>query len=128
MPAYTPEEVPLLFAEALSAGDLEALMSLYEAEATLLAQPGEAPARGTENIRAALQAFLATEPMFTLQVRQIFEADDLALSFADWNLTGAGPDGEAVEMSGQTSDVLRRQPDGTWRFVIDNPFGSAHGF
>jgi uncharacterized protein (TIGR02246 family) len=113
MPAYAPEEVPLLFAEALSAGDLEALMSLYEAQATLLAQPGEAPAKGTENIRAALQAFLATEPMFTLQVRQIFEADDLALSFADWNLTGTGPDGEAIEMSGQTSDVLRRQPDGT---------------
>jgi uncharacterized protein (TIGR02246 family) len=128
MPAYAPEEVPLLFAEALSAGDLEALMSLYEAQATLLAQPGEAPAKGTENIRAALQAFLVTEPMFTLQVRQIFEADDLALSFADWNLTGTGPDGEAIEMSGQTSDVLRRQPDGTWRFVIDNPFGSAHGF
>jgi len=128
MPAYTPEEVPLLFAEALSAGDLEALMSLYEAQAILLAQPGEAPAKGTENIRAALQGFLATEPRFTSQVRQIFEADDLALSFANWNLTGAGPDGEAVEMSGQTSDVLRRQPDGTRRFVIDNPFGSAHGF
>jgi ketosteroid isomerase-like protein len=46
--------------------------------------------------------------MFTTQVRQIFEADDLVLSFADWNLTGAGPDGEAVEMSGQTSDVLCR--------------------
>jgi len=66
--------------------------------------------------------------MFTTQVRRVFEADDLALSFADWSLTGAGPDGEAVEMSGQTSDVLRRQPDGTWRFVIDNPLGSAHGF
>jgi len=112
----------LLFAEALSAGDLEALMSLYEAQAILLAQPGETPAKGTEEIRAALQGFLATEPMFTIQVRQIFEADDLALSFTDWTLTGAGPDGEAVEMSGQTSDVLRRQPDGTWRFVIDIPF------
>src|ERR687890_245603 len=42
--------------------------------------------------------------MFTTQVRRVFEADDLALSFADWNLTGAGPDGEAIEMSGQTSD------------------------
>lgn len=54
MPAYTPEEVPLLFAQALSAGDLETLISLYEAEATLLAQPGEAPVKGTEDIRAAL--------------------------------------------------------------------------
>ena len=60
--------------------------------------------------------------MFTTQVRRVFEADDLVLSFSDWNLTGAVPDGEAVEMSGQTSDVLRRQPDGTWRFVIDIPF------
>ena len=66
--------------------------------------------------------------MFTIQVRRVFEADDLVLSFADWTLTGTGPDGEAVEMSGQTSDVLRRQPHGTWRFVIDNPLGSAHGF
>ena len=128
MPAYTPEEVPLLFAEGLSAGDLEALMTLYETEAILLAQPGEAPVKGTEAIRAALQGFLATQPTFTLQVRQIFETGDLALSFADWTLTGTGPDGEAIELSGQTSDVLRKQPDGTWRFVIDNPFGSAHGF
>ena len=46
--------------------------------------------------------------MFTSQVRWVFEADDLALSFSDWSLTGTGPDGEAVEMSGQTSDVLCR--------------------
>jgi ketosteroid isomerase-like protein len=99
---------PTIRRDALSAGDLEALMSLYEAQAILLAQPGETPAKGTEEIRAALQGFLATEPMLTIQVRQIFEADDLALSFADWNLTGAGPDGEAIEMSGQTSYVLCR--------------------
>jgi len=128
MPAYTPEEVPLLFAEGLSTGDLEALMTLYETEAIFLAQPGEAPVKGTEDIRAALQGFLAIRPTFTLQVRQIFETGDLALSFANWTLTGTGPDSEPIELSGQTSDVLRRQPDGTWRFVIDNPFGSAHGF
>src|SRR5829696_8719307 len=127
MPAYTPEEVPLLFAEALSAGDLEALIALYEAEAIFLAQPGVAPAKGTEEIRAALQGFLATEPTLTLQVRQIFETSDLALSFADWTLTGTGPNGEVIEISAQTSDVLRKQPDRTWRFAIDNPFGSAHG-
>ena len=95
---------------------------------TLLAQPGEAPVKGTEDIRAALQALLATEPTFTSQARRVFEADDLALSFADWTLTGTGPNSKAVEMSGQTSDVLRKQVDGIWRFVIDNPYGSAHGF
>jgi hypothetical protein len=28
-------------------------------------------------------------------------------------------------MEGTTSDVLRRQGDGTWLFVIDNPWGAG---
>jgi hypothetical protein len=28
-----------------------------------------------------------------------------------------------VSMSGQGREVVRRQPDGTWRFVIDAPNG-----
>jgi hypothetical protein len=34
----------------------------------------------------------------------------------------------ALEMAGRTADVVRRQPDGTWLFVIDDPYGSEHGF
>jgi hypothetical protein len=29
----------------------------------------------------------------------------------------------AVNMSAKSADVLRHQADGTWRFVIDNPWG-----
>jgi uncharacterized protein (TIGR02246 family) len=127
MTARTPEEMPRLWAEAFIAGDLNALLALYEADAILVPQPGEAVA-GIEAIREALSAFLALQPTFNLEVRKVLQTDDIALSFADWTLRGTGPDGEAIEMAGQTSDVQRRQPDGTWRFVIDNPYGSAHGF
>jgi ketosteroid isomerase-like protein len=41
MPARTPEEVVRLFAQAFSVHDLEALMALYEPEATLIPQPGK---------------------------------------------------------------------------------------
>ena len=119
--------MPQLWAETFVAGDLDALVALYEADALLVAQPGEV-VTGVEAIREALRAFLATEPSFNLEVREVLQAGDIALSFADWTLVGTGPDGEPIEMSAQTSDVLRRQPDGTWRFVIDNPYGSAHGF
>jgi hypothetical protein len=37
------------------------------------------------------------------------------------------PQGNAVELSGQASDVLRRQADGTWLLVIDNPYGVEAG-
>lgn len=127
MYARTPEEMPQLWAETFVAGDLDALVALYEADALLVAQPGEV-VTGVEAIREALRAFLAMEPSFNLEVREVLQAGDIALSFADWTLVGTGPDGEPIEMSAQTSDVLRRQPDGTWRFVIDNPYGSAHGF
>jgi len=29
-----------------------------------------------------------------------------------------------VDIVGKSADVLRQQPDGTWRFVIDNPWGT----
>jgi uncharacterized protein (TIGR02246 family) len=124
MPARTPDEVPLLFARAFTAHDLESAVALYEPQAALVPQPGEL-VTGTEAIREALGAFFATRPAFDLEVRKVFRAGDIALVFADWSLTGAGPDGETISMSGQTSDVLRQQPDGSWLFVIDNPYG--HG-
>ena len=41
-----------------------------------------------------------------------------------WTFDGAGPDGEPVRLAAKNADVLRRQEDGTWRFVIDNPWGT----
>ena len=42
---------------------------------------------------------------------------------AKWVLEGTGPDGKPMRMEGQSAEVARRQPDGTWRFAIDNPHG-----
>jgi ketosteroid isomerase-like protein len=51
-------------------------------------------------------------------------ADDLALVIGVWSFEGTGPDGEPVRLAARNADVLRRQSDGTWRFVIDNPWGT----
>ncbi len=50
--------------------------------------------------------------------------DDLALVTGIWSFDGTGPDGEPVQLAASNADVLRRQADGTWRFVIDNPWGT----
>ena len=127
MPAHTPEEVQRLWAEAFSAHDLEAVMALYEPEATLIPQPGQV-VTGTEAIREALSAFLALKPKFELEFKKAFQAGDIALLFSDWTLSGTDPEGNAIELAGLTSDVARRQPNGSWLVVIDDPYGSAHGF
>jgi len=122
MPARKPEEVHRLFAQAFNAGDSNAIMSLYEPDAILVPQPGQM-VRGHAAIRQALTGFLAMKPRFAFQSGKTLESNDIALLFSKWTLMGTGPDGSAVALTGQTTDVVRRQKDGTWLLAIDNPFG-----
>jgi ketosteroid isomerase-like protein len=46
---------------------------------------------------------------------------DLALTHTHWRV--AVPDGEPME--GMTAEIVRRQPDGTWKYAVDNPWGTA---
>jgi ketosteroid isomerase-like protein len=69
--------------------------------------------------------FLSLKPVLTLGNLKLVAAEDIALSVCKWTLKGTGPDGRAVQTEGTTSDVLRKQTDGRWLFVIDNPWGAG---
>ena len=122
MPAQHPEQLDKLFAEALNSGDLDALASLYEHDASLSPQAGQV-VTGTEAIRGALSAFIGMKPTITLTTKTVARTGDIALTSAKWELTGTGPDGNPIKMGGQSAEVSRRQPDGNWLFVIDSAFG-----
>ena len=122
MAAHKPEELDVLFAQAVNAGDIEAVIKLYEPTASLMMQPGQVVS-GTKAVREALSGFLAMKPRMTLEARTLAEAGGIALTTSKWVLEGTGPDGTPMKMEGQSAEVARRQPDGTWLFVIDNPRG-----
>ncbi len=122
MRARSPEQLDRLFSEALNAGDLDALMNLYEPQAALRPQPGQV-VQGTNAVREALGAFIGMKPTISLNAKTLAQADDIALTSAKWELKGTAPDGNPVQMSGQSVEVSRRQADGTWLFVIDTPWG-----
>jgi len=122
MSPRTPEDVDRLFDEHLNAGDLDALVALYEPGATLIPAPGES-ATGPDAIRQAFVGFLAMKPKIRMNVVQVLRAgDDLAMLFNDWTMSGTGPDGTAMNMAGKAIEIVRRQRDGSWRFAIDHPF------
>jgi uncharacterized protein (TIGR02246 family) len=122
MPARKPEQLDELFAEALNSGKLDALVALYEPQATLSPQPRQF-VTGTKPIREALSGFLAMKPKINLNPKTLAMADDIAFTSAKWELTGTAPDGKPVNMAGQSAEIARRQPDGTWLFLIDSPWG-----
>jgi uncharacterized protein (TIGR02246 family) len=122
MPATTPEQIHRLFENLFNDGDIDGLMELYESDAALIAQPGSVE-HGSEQVRAALQGFLALKGRITLNTKLVFAVGDLAYLSNTWSLNGTGPDGNPVTLGATTAEVARRQADGTWRYVIDNAWG-----
>jgi ketosteroid isomerase-like protein len=96
---------------------------LYESKAAFATQPGSL-AHGPAGVREALTGFVSMKGKLDLEVTRVLEVDDLALVVGVWSFSGTGPDGEPVQLAAKNADVLRRQTDGTWRFVIDNPWGT----
>jgi uncharacterized protein (TIGR02246 family) len=125
MPAGTPEECAVLFAKYLNAGDVEAVVGLYEAGAAFARGDGTV-ATGTQAIRKAIETLAGTRPNLTVRVARVIEGgDDLAVLYDDWSLTAEGADGSTLQNTGRAIEVVRRQQDGTWRFIVDDPRGRS---
>jgi uncharacterized protein (TIGR02246 family) len=127
MPARKPEECHVLFGEYFNAGDLEALLALYEPTCSLVQGDG-AILVDPEAIRASFTRLLAMKPRIEIAVVKVVPAGDgLAMVYNDWRLTAKGPDGGPVTRAGRALEVVRRQPDGTWRVAADDPFARGRG-
>ena len=119
----TPEQVLKSIVDGINTGNLDALMALYEPDAGFAGQPGSL-AHGLAGVRQGLAGFIAMKGKLDLKVTRVLEAGGLAFVAGAWSFAGTGPDGAPVTLTGRNGDVLRRQADGSWRFVIDNPWGT----
>lgn len=108
---------------AMNAQDLETALTLFEPGASFVMKPGVV-VNGTAGIRQALEGFMALKPTLTIEAQQIVQAGDVAQYCARWSIKGIDPTGAAVQLGGRSSSILRRQPDGRWLFLVDNPWGT----
>lgn len=117
MPVERPELINAAFANGYNARDVDALLDLYEPTASVVNRDGTI-AMGVEGLREHLAGLVAIGGRMTSTNRYAIVHEDIALVRADWVIDledGGAP------IHGSTSEVLRRQPDGSWRYVIDHP-------
>lgn len=108
--AMTPEDITRLFVERSNDGDAEGVAALYEEDAVMAYPPGSTTV-GRDAIRDLWAKVLANRPHFRP------ETPLPTLLSGDLALTSTPPrDG-----AGARAQVARRQPDGSWLRVLDQP-------
>ncbi len=108
--AYKPEDLTRLFVERANAGDATGLAELYEDEAVMAYPPGSFTV-GRTAIRELWEKVLAQAPHFEA------EAPLPTLVCGDIALTATPP----KDGSGARAQVVRKQADGSWQRIIDQP-------
>src|SRR3954470_18875239 len=105
-----PEDLTRLFVKRANAKDAEGLALLYEENAVMASPPGNQTVG-----RAAIQKFWEE----ALPHMPAFEPEEPlpTLISGDLALTSTPP----KDGSGARAQVVRRQPDGTWLRVLDQP-------
>jgi ketosteroid isomerase-like protein len=104
---------------AFARGDVERIVATYEAHATVIGSPGTASS-GDAALRSMFADFIAAGVAFKYGRHEVVVSGDIALHLMKWS--APGPDGEQSALS---VAVLRRQDDGSWKMVIDHPFGDS---
>jgi uncharacterized protein (TIGR02246 family) len=108
--ALKPEDLTRLFVERANDGDADGIAALYEEDAVMAYPPGEVTV-GRDAIRELWEKVLANRPRFEP------EPPLPTLISGDIALTSTPP----KDGAGARAQVVRRQPDGTWLRVLDQP-------
>jgi ketosteroid isomerase-like protein len=108
--AKKPEDLTRLFVERANEGDAAGIAALYEEHAVMAYPPGSQTV-GREAIRALWEKVLANAPHFEQ------EPPLPTLISGEIALTSTPP----KDGAGARAQVARRQPDGTWLRLLDQP-------
>lgn len=118
MRAHTPEEICKLFQDAMAEGDIDSVLSVYDREAAFVNKSGEVT-KGRHGLREALAPLAAMKARFDFTIKAVVEAGDIALMHTQWTVSSPQP------MKVYAIEVARRQLDGTWCWLIGDPYTIA---
>src|SRR5262245_28020726 len=95
-------------------GDLDSVLKLHDSEAVFLNQRGET--KSGKHLREELIALAAAKTVFDFRINEVIQSGDIALMHTQWRVSAPVP------QSLYAIEVARRQKDGSWRWLIGDPY------
>jgi uncharacterized protein (TIGR02246 family) len=120
--ARNPEHAVELLDHAFNNGDLEAVLSFYEDAAVVVPEPSRT-LRGKSELRSFFESAMHSGTSAKQLKTRVIEADGVALFLSRWTLTSTDTPPGTEPRTFVATTVFRKQPDGSWKALIDNPFG-----
>ena len=106
-------------AAAFNTGNVDTVLSMYDFNGIIVPEPGK-PVSGREKFEEAIRAILSIKGKMEIKTVYCLQTGNLAVGRSEWNIT----DGQEVKISSKGIEVMKEQPDGTWKIVIDHAFGA----
>lgn len=112
------------FRYCIKNGDAAGALSCFHPEAVYVDRDGR-ELRGLAQIETAMNEICRLKLDIQGEIPHVIVVNDLAMWLDQWEMTGIAPDGHSIHMTGHTSCIMKRNEDGEWLWLVDNPFGAA---
>jgi ketosteroid isomerase-like protein len=108
------------FEKARAERGLEGWLSYFADDAANV-NPGQPIVMGKAEMRKRLEKEWNPDLKLTWKPAKadVAASRDLGYTFGTWELTGASRSGDAVHLTGKYATVWKKQPDGSWKVVLD---------
>ncbi len=113
------EDAHKTLAAAFNTGDVQTVLNMYDFNGIIVPEPNK-PVSGRAEFEEAIKAILAIKGKMEIKTVYCLETNGLAVGRSEWNIT----DGDEVKISSKGIELMKQQPDGTWKILIDHAFGA----
>lgn len=113
------EDAHATLAAAFNTGDVSTVLGMYDYNGIIVPEPGKAVS-GKAKFEEAIRGILSIKGKMEIRTVYCLQAGDVAVGRSEWNIT----DGKEVKVSAKGIELMKQQPDGTWKIVIDHAFGA----
>ena len=118
-----PAEAVKYFRNCIVIGDLQGALNCFDKDATYIERDGQ-EITGLENIEKSMEHLCTWKPKIVGSKSRVTIVGNLAIWVDKWSLNAIMPDGNPIEMNGATSCMMKKNEEGIWVWLVDNPFAA----